>query len=67
MRPYHNPENVDESKVPDGWRFRYVDEIITEPTIVAVLSPVGWKTIMATPTFCLPGQTLLYPVNPITP
>lgn len=27
LRPYHNPENVDESKVPDGWRFRYADEM----------------------------------------
>ena len=27
LRPYHNPENVDESKVPDGWRFKYADEI----------------------------------------
>ena len=26
LRPYHNPENVDESKVPYGWRFRYADE-----------------------------------------
>lgn len=26
LRPYHNPENVDESEVPDGWRFRYADE-----------------------------------------
>lgn len=26
LRPYHNPECVDESKVPDGWRFRYADE-----------------------------------------
>lgn len=26
LRPYHNPENVDESKVPGGWRFRYADE-----------------------------------------
>jgi hypothetical protein len=26
LRPYHNPENVDESTVPDGWRFRYADE-----------------------------------------
>ena len=26
LRPYHNPENVDESRVPDGWRFRYSDE-----------------------------------------
>lgn len=27
LRPYHNPENVDESKVPDGWRFRYAEEM----------------------------------------
>jgi len=26
LRPYHNPEGIDESKVPDGWRFRYADE-----------------------------------------
>lgn len=26
LRPYHNPEGVDESKVPDGWRFRYADD-----------------------------------------
>ncbi len=26
LRAYHNPENVDESKVPAGWRFRYADE-----------------------------------------
>lgn len=26
LRPYHNPENVDESRVPDGWRFRYEGE-----------------------------------------
>jgi len=28
LRPYHNPENVDESKVPAGWRFRYADEMV---------------------------------------
>lgn len=27
LRPYHNPENIDESKIPDGWRFRYADEM----------------------------------------
>lgn len=26
LRAYHNPENVDESRVPDGWRFRYEGE-----------------------------------------
>lgn len=26
LRPYHNPDNVDESKVPPGWRMLYADE-----------------------------------------
>jgi len=26
LLPYHNPENVDESRVPKGWRFLYADE-----------------------------------------
>lgn len=26
LLPYHNPENVDESRVPKGWRFRYEGE-----------------------------------------
>jgi hypothetical protein len=26
LRSYHNPENVDESRVPKGWRFLYADE-----------------------------------------
>ena len=26
LLPYHNPESVDESRVPDGWRFLYADE-----------------------------------------
>lgn len=29
LRAYHNPENVDESRVPDGWRMRYADEAAT--------------------------------------
>ena len=31
LRPYHNPENVDESRVPDGWRFLYSDEAHLRP------------------------------------
>lgn len=27
LRAYHNPRNVDESKAPAGWRFRYADEM----------------------------------------
>jgi hypothetical protein len=26
LRPYHNPNKVDESKVPEGWRMLYADE-----------------------------------------
>lgn len=26
FRPYHNPDHIDESCVPPGWRFRYADE-----------------------------------------
>lgn len=26
LHPYHNPDRVDDSKVPRGWRFRYADE-----------------------------------------
>jgi hypothetical protein len=31
LRPYHNPEGVDESKVPKGWRFRFKDEMKWRP------------------------------------
>ena len=39
LRAYHNPENVDESKVPDGWRFRYADEIRYTSAMVALWLP----------------------------
>ncbi len=26
LRPYHNPQNADESLVPKGWRMLYADE-----------------------------------------
>lgn len=26
LRPYHNPDNADESLVPPGWRMLYADE-----------------------------------------
>lgn len=26
LRPYHNPQNADESLVPPGWRMLYADE-----------------------------------------
>jgi hypothetical protein len=26
LRPYHNPQRADESKVPEGWRMLYADE-----------------------------------------
>lgn len=33
LRPYHNPENVDESLVPDGWRFFYIGEFPSQTAI----------------------------------
>lgn len=41
LRPYHNPENVDESKVPDGWRFRYADEMESRPERCRIASATG--------------------------
>lgn len=43
LRPYHNPENVDESRVPKGWPFLYADEfsngiIEGSPRFVGVLN-----------------------------
>lgn len=43
LRPYHNPEQVDESRVPDGWRFLYAYEfsnaaIEEPPKFVGVLN-----------------------------
>ena len=42
LRPYHNPENIDESLVPDGWRFRYADEIIVKPRLFALCLHCEW-------------------------
>jgi hypothetical protein len=43
LRPYHNPDNVDESKVPAGWRFRYADEAGTRANGPCVL----WVSALA--------------------
>lgn len=42
FRPYHNPENIDESLVPDGWRFRYADEIKVKPRLSALYLLCEW-------------------------
>ena len=42
LRPYHNPEGVDESKVPKGWRFRYADEMETKAMVAEFLGAHGW-------------------------
>ena len=65
IRPYHNPENVDESKVPDGWRFKYADERI-KPTLDAkclgfMCCDVWHKTRMLGRE---PGITYIVPVTP---
>lgn len=45
LRAYHNPRNIDESLVPDGWRFRYADEIKRPVTICKFWSRAcnGWE------------------------
>lgn len=58
LRPYHNPEGIDESKVPPGWRFRYADEMMT-PTEAAMFKlSVGWRAsghgICASYTYIVP-------------
>jgi hypothetical protein len=42
LKSYHNPENVDESRVPAGWRFRYADEMTTKVRIVKFGGMHGW-------------------------
>jgi hypothetical protein len=62
LRPYHNPENVDESRVPKGWRFRYADEVKS----VALgrcakwehFDFTNWRQFMGT----LPHKTYIVPV-----
>lgn len=39
FRPYHNPENIDESLVPDGWRFRYADEMLNRAKDCRIYRP----------------------------
>jgi hypothetical protein len=45
LRAYHNPKSIDESKVPDGWRFRYADEMFTRALKCRFWSTVDkhWK------------------------
>lgn len=42
LRAYHNPERVDESRVPKGWRFRYADEIKKHPEICGIHLVSEW-------------------------
>jgi len=39
LLPYRNPENVDGSKVPKGWRFLYADEPLTPKASVKLWWP----------------------------
>ena len=42
LRPYHNPEKVDESRVPAGWRFLYKGEI-RKRLVVKLWFPEDYK------------------------
>lgn len=68
FRPYHNPENVDESKVPPGWRFRYADEMQEHPQTKCHkwIEDGAWSCS----TFYSGlerRKTYIVPVNPTTP
>lgn len=43
LRPYHNPENVDESRVPKGWRLRYADEMTAIVSNAKFPTSDGWR------------------------
>jgi hypothetical protein len=66
LRPYHNPENIDESLVPDGWRFRYADEMPSFPEencpcLLWMPHYNGWSDSMADGT--MPHWTYIVPVK----
>jgi len=68
LLPYHNPQNVDESKVPPGWRFRYADEIKSLAPEVSLWlpSPVNrfsYTTMRFRPA-TYSSMTQIVPVNP---
>jgi hypothetical protein len=63
LRPYHNPENIDESLVPDGWRFRYADEIKARPRLSA-LDLLGEWLPSCKYTGAHHAITYIVPVNP---
>ena len=63
LRPYHNPENIDESKVPDGWRFRYADEMGNRPYICAVFLLGEWIPALHY-NGTVPEITYIVPVKP---
>jgi hypothetical protein len=68
LRPYHNPEGIDESKVPAGWRFRYADEA-DRPAFGSckwtrafdICDPVDWEESVSGGT--LPNLTYIVPVD----
>lgn len=62
LRPYHNPDNVDESKVPAGWRFRYADEMFTRHRRARFFGPLSniWRASMSGGT--LIDNTYIVPV-----
>jgi hypothetical protein len=65
FRPYHNPENIDESLVPDGWRFRYADEMKTRNPKAKYVYEWDGKTEYSSSASQgrLPYMTYIVPVN----
>jgi hypothetical protein len=64
LRPYHNPEQVDESRVPAGWRFCYADEM-PYPLNAAISVWLPWEGRFDGKTNYLGNDTTLTYIIPI--
>lgn len=65
LRPYHNPEGIDESLVPDGWRFRYADEMNDRAKDCRIYRPYygDFSIISVNSGGVNPRYTYIVPVN----
>lgn len=64
LRPYHNPENVDESDVPEGMRFRYADEFPLPALDAKWREFIGYSWEPSVSRGTLQNITYIVPVTP---
>lgn len=65
LEPYHNPDEVDESKVPKGWRMRYQSEAgeLTKGQCIAFLNDYNKFSFSTDFQGTATGITYIVPVN----